>query len=132
MISVFPGNNKIYTSFSTNNNGAIITSGFDSEAISALYMVNAVGAVAPHWLGIINGGSFTTVPGLGAAMVMAFRNPGTAGFQLVLDKNFFADLTLRGFRIVRSNNPGNWTLVPGALTNPVDIQIITRPSGTKY
>jgi hypothetical protein len=130
MISIFPGNNKIYTSFSTTNNAAVITSSFDSEAISALYMVNAVGAVAPHWLGILNGGTSITPPGLGSSMVMAFRNPGTAGFQLVLDKNFFADLTLKGFRIVRSNNPGSWTLVPGTLANPVDIQIIARPVGT--
>jgi hypothetical protein len=132
MISLFPGNNKVYSLYSNSNTGVLLNSAFDTESISSLYMVNAVGAVAPHWLGIISGGSFTAVPALGAPMLIAFRNPGTAGFQLVLDRNYFADLTLRGFKLVRSNNPGNWTQVPGTLANPVDIQIIARPTGTKH
>jgi hypothetical protein len=127
--SLFPGLAKTYTSSTTSNSGFLITSSLDTEQISSIYMTNTNGAVVPHWLGIINGGALVTAPAVGAQLLFAFRNPGTNGFQLVIDNQFLSDLNMRGFRLVRSTSSSTWALVPGTLANPVDIQVIANLGG---
>lgn len=122
MYDQFPPYNKYYTSFSTAN-GLLLTSETDFESLASIYMVNPVGATAPHWLGIVAG--IGAAPALGTPLIYAWRNPGAFGFQLQLDQSVLSTISTRGFRLVRSNNPGALTAAP-ILSNPVDIYVTSK------
>jgi hypothetical protein len=119
--SQFPAYNKTYNSASTAAT-TLISSVTSTETLASLYMINASGAVVSHWLALVAGSTGTVAAG--DPLMFAWRNPGTDGFQLLLNKADFEGIGTSGFRIIRSATPNTYSTAP-VLANNVNIQVTT-------
>jgi hypothetical protein len=111
-----------YPLLDTNTATAIFDSAFTTETPSSLYLVNTA-AIAAHWLVFLEQGDLLT-----SAVTASFYNPGTAGFQLLVDEDTFACFNMNGFQIARSASPLGYLSLGANLANLSFIQLTTRYS----
>jgi hypothetical protein len=122
MLSRYP--NSVYTNliFNTTVAGALYTTPNVSRRPLAIQITNQLATTA-HWVGIT---ANSTAPVSGTTpLVMSFWNPGTAGFQAVIDKDTIENLIVYGFTIVRSSTPTVYTQLGATLTQPCLITVLT-------
>ena len=100
--------------------GVVITSPATATPTS-LYLVN-LQQVAAHWV-VFLPPSNTAV---GTTNVLAFYNPGTAGFQLLIDANTLGQVDMNGFVIARSSSPTQYNPLASNLANAAVIQVTWR------
>ncbi len=109
--------------FSNTNLSVAVTANTNPAEIGSLYFVNSGGAVAAHYLGIVEG---TTALVSGTTrLVHRFWNSGTNGASFLFDNNYFfrGAKLLNGFQIVRSSNPLVYTQLGANLANNVSVTV---------
>jgi hypothetical protein len=107
--------------FSVVNNSPVITSNVGA-VISSLYICNPTETTA-HYIGICD---TNVAPVNGTNQELAFWNPGTANFQMLIDKNTFSEVNLSGFTITRSSTFNVYTQLATPLATPSIIQLTSR------
>jgi hypothetical protein len=122
MLSRYP--NSVYTNLISNTTvaGALYATPNVSRRPLTIQLTNQLATTA-HWVGITANNS-APVSGT-TPFVMSFWNPGTAGFQAIIDKNTIENLIVYGFTIVRSSTPTIYTQLGAVLTQPSLITLLT-------